>query len=69
MISGVKQFYQTGEILQANCTSNGSIPSALLEWKLNKFPVSIHLKYNVVVSLNILDYLYVTIVKGSNWFN
>lgn len=48
VISGAKQFYQAGEILQANCTSNGSIPSALLEWKLNKFPVcfvNIFIKY------------------------
>lgn len=39
-IIGIKPFYQVGEVLQANCTCYNSIPSALLEWKINSFPVS-----------------------------
>lgn len=39
-IIGIKPFYQVGEMLQANCTCYSSIPSALLEWKINSFPVS-----------------------------
>lgn len=39
-ITGTKAFYAVGEWLRANCTLNGSIPSALLEWKINNYPVS-----------------------------
>ncbi|KAJ6638774.1 hypothetical protein Bhyg_11512 [Pseudolycoriella hygida] len=37
-ITGTKEQYQSGELLQANCTSNGSLPSATLEWKINNVP-------------------------------
>lgn len=40
VITGTKEQYQSGELLQANCTSNGSLPSASLEWKINNVPVS-----------------------------
>lgn len=40
VITGTKEQYQSGELLQANCTSNGSLPSATLEWKINNVPVS-----------------------------
>lgn len=39
-IAGLKTYYALGEKLQANCTLNGSIPVAQLDWKLNNMPVS-----------------------------
>lgn len=41
-IGGLKTYYALGEKLQANCTLNGSIPVAQLDWKLNNMPVSAH---------------------------
>lgn len=38
-IADVKQYYSIGENLEANCTSNSSIPPARLEWWINDLPV------------------------------
>ena len=38
-IEDVKQYYSIGENLEANCTSNSSIPPAKLEWWINDLPI------------------------------
>lgn len=42
IIHGIKQRYQVGDSLRANCTSKNSRPAANLTWTLNDMPVSVH---------------------------
>lgn len=58
-INGTKSFYQTGEILQANCTCYDSIPSALLEWNINNYPVS---------TIKIITYAYTSVHHMFTYF-
>lgn len=38
-IDDIKQYYSIGESVEANCTSNSSIPPAKLEWWINDMPI------------------------------
>lgn len=50
-IDDVKQYYNVGDYLETNCTSNSSIPPATLEWWINDVPAHIEhaLRYATVV--------------------
>lgn len=42
IIHGIKQRYQVGDSLRANCTSKNSKPAANLTWTINDMPVFIY---------------------------
>lgn len=50
-IDDIKQYYSIGDYLESNCTSNSSIPPALLEWWINDVPAHIEhiIKYETIV--------------------
>lgn len=50
-IDDVKQYYNVGDYLETNCTSNSSIPPATLEWWTNDVPAHIEhiVRYDTVV--------------------
>lgn len=43
LITGLKHFYEFGELVSANCTSDMSSPPASLTWYLNDEKVSLTL--------------------------
>ncbi|KAG5684690.1 hypothetical protein PVAND_013907 [Polypedilum vanderplanki] len=50
-IDDIKQYYSVGDYLETNCTSNSSIPPAMLEWWINDVPAHIEhsIKYATIV--------------------
>lgn len=50
-IDDIKQYFRIGELLEANCSSNASIPAAQLEWWINDMPMYAEttVKYKTVV--------------------
>jgi hypothetical protein len=50
-IDDIKQYYSVGDYLETNCTSNSSIPPAMLEWWINDMPAHIehNIKYETIV--------------------
>ncbi|XP_070502575.1 junctional adhesion molecule 2A-like [Chironomus tepperi] len=50
-IDDIKQYYNVGDYLETNCTSNSSIPPATLEWWINDVPAHIEhaIRYDTVV--------------------
>jgi len=50
-IDDIKQYYNVGDYLETNCTSNSSIPPATLEWWINEVPAHIEhaIRYDTVV--------------------
>lgn len=47
LITGLKHFYEFGELVSANCTSDMSSPPASLTWYLNDEKVSLTNKLDV----------------------
>lgn len=53
-IDVIQTMYRPGEILMANCTTDGSSPAANLEWRVNSVFVSLYFPKDQLINFQII---------------